>query len=94
MLSDRDWEAFFKVSDVISYVEILEVEPSIDKSPSPSEPIPGPLFPKQRAKVKFLKILRGPVSLENTTSTIIKRRAYFYLIEKERLVLYLHGRNI
>ena len=83
----------FERSDIISYVEVLEVDKAIELPPSSPENMkPGEIarYPKQFAKVKFLKLLKGSKELENTTRNIIKGGgANFYLKEGEKLVLYL-----
>lgn len=86
-------EWFFENSDIISYVEVLEVDKEVDKEiKRSSESLllgSKTIFSKQHAKVRFLKILKGPGELENTTANIIKRKAYFGLGPKEKRVLYL-----
>lgn len=86
----KEW--FFENSDVISYVEVLEVDRRIEEPTELLPPGSRDVFLKQQAKIKFLKILKGPKELENTTDNIVKKRAYFFLTEKERLVLYLRKR--
>lgn len=89
MLNPPSQEWCFENSEAIAYVEVLKVSRKVEK---PTESLPPGIwrtFPRQRVKVRFLKVLKGPEELENTSSTIIKGRAHFYLDEGEREVLYL-----
>jgi len=78
-------EWLFENSDVISYVEVLEVDRRIRAEDLGSI---GD-FPKQNATVKFLKMLKGPKRLTGETSSIVKGKGYFYLRERQRVILYL-----
>jgi len=83
----QDW--FFENSEVIAYVEVLKVSRKIERSTQLSPPGIWRTFPRQRVKVKFLRVFKGAKELEDTTGTVIKGRAHFYLNKEERLVLYL-----
>lgn len=86
-------EWLFENSDIISYVEVLQVDTKIKGPTKPFPPGINPIFSMQRAKVKFLKILKGPESLEGTIGNVIKDRSYFYLTEKEKSAPYLKEKN-
>lgn len=75
-------EQLIKSSDLIVYIEVLKIDKNITKQSKDSL-----LYPKQIAYVNVLKVLKGSVKSENIKIT--KKRAYFQLQEKQRLVLYL-----
>lgn len=82
-------EYLFKNSDVIAYVEVLE---ATKVKEYPTEPLPlGTrfIFPEQHAKVRFLKILKGPQEIKDTTTTIVKSKSFNYLSEGQQVVVYL-----
>lgn len=83
----RDKEWVINSSELIVYVEILEVNKSVKEEAIYSKH--GPLFPEQSAQVKFLKILKGTERLENSVNQVRKQESHFSLYNGERLVLYL-----
>lgn len=83
-------EYLFKNSDVIAYVKVLEVTKI--KKKYHSEPLSlgaRIIFPRQLAKVRFLKILKGSQGLKDTTATIVKSKSFNYLSEGQEVVVYL-----
>lgn len=75
-------EQLIESSDLIVYVEVLELDKNTAQRSKDSL-----LYPKQIAQVNVLKVLKGSVKREDIKIT--KKRAYFQLQEKQRLVLYL-----
>ncbi len=80
-------------AEIISYIEITEVDRKIE---GPSEPFPPgsrTSYSQQTAKIKFLKVLKGPKELEGKTGEIIKKKTYFYFTAEEKLVVYLEKKG-
>lgn len=77
-------------SDLIAYVEVIEVTPEIGEEAL--EPLPPGMyrtFPAQEAQVRFLRVLKGKVSAELGEVGVIKEENGFFLSRDKPRVLYL-----
>jgi hypothetical protein len=88
-------EWLFRHSNVIGYVEIIEVDKKIKKNQS-FENLEGiySTYPRQGCKAKFLRILKGSNDLENTTVSLVKEYSRYFLTEKQKIVLYLKKKDV
>jgi len=79
-----------EISDLIAYVEVIEVTPEIGEQAL--EPLPPGIyrtFPAQKAQVRFLRFLKGEVRAESDEAVVVKKENGFFLSTAKRRVLYL-----
>jgi hypothetical protein len=79
-----------RTSDLIAYVETINVDPVIKEDMlAPLPPGGYRTFPAQNAQVRILRTLKGEVSAESGEIVVLKKENGFFVSEDKRRVLYL-----